>query len=533
MSSMAVRSGLSFPDYAVVALYALGMIWIGWYFSRRQKNLDEYFVAGRGINWLIVGISLFATLISTISYLTTPGEIIKNGPGILWSALSPFLAFGIIGWLIIPRIMGKNIMSGYELLDRQFGRGVRSAAAVMFILMRISWIGLIVYTCSIALNSMTGWPLPYLLVGMGLVTTLYTVMGGVRAVIITDVVQAVILFGGAALVVSFAMFEARSLTGWFPDFGNSAITSALNWRPVKLFPDAGPGFLAERITIITIVVHYVFYYVCICCSDQLLIQRFLTTRDARAARNSFLTNTLAGLALSILLALTGFALLAVFTRNIGLLPPLAELKPEAGAEILAGVPKGDALAAQVYTLTNAGDKIFPWFIAHLLPAGLSGLLLAALFSAAMSSISSGINSISTVLMVDFKGVFGRNLDEAGQVARARLLGVGVGIVAICVSFVYTFIKGNFMDLAQKSDRFLVAPMAGVFLMAFFMRRTNWQGAWVQIVVTCVTAFLITFHEEIFGNYISFVWIFPFSLAIGLAAGYVVSLLFPAPDGETA
>lgn len=192
--------GLNAWDYAVVAAYALAMLGVGLYYARRQTTLGEYFLGGRRMNWVIVGISTMATLVSTISYLTTPGEIITNGFGILWAWASMVVAFFVIGCLVIPRIMAHDVVSGYHLLEHQFGSGIRRAAAALSAFTRVAWVGLVVYTCSCALSTMTGWPIEGILVAVGIVTTAYTVMGGPRCVLITDVIQAVILFAGAAVV---------------------------------------------------------------------------------------------------------------------------------------------------------------------------------------------------------------------------------------------------------------------------------------------------------------------------------------------
>jgi len=535
LSNGSVHSGLNILDYAVVAAYLLLVVGIGWYYSRRQTDLNEYFLGGRRMNWLVVGLSMFATLISTISYLTTPGEILRHGPGVIWSFAAGIIAFFIVSFLIIPRIMRYAIVSGYQLLERQFGMGIRQTAAFFFVLVRISWVGLIVYTCSAALNSMTGWPIMYILIALGSITTFYTVLGGVEAVIITDAIQAIILYGGAILVVVYAMVSAGSLVGWWPDFSNPVLQS-LNWDEVKLWPSS----LSDRITTSTIILHYTIYQVSLACSDQLLIQRFLSTENVKAARNSYLVSTIAGISLGFLLIGTGYALVSFFVNNLNLVPPLQTLLPNASPELLAKAAAMGDVERQVFTLTQAGDKIFPWFIAHILPPGISGLLMAALFSAAMSSISSGINSISTVLMVDFKKVFATGLKtHAEQVSRARIIGIFVGILAILVSILDGNLRGNFMDIAQKSDRFLVAPMMGLFLMAFFMKRTNRQGAWAQVVVTFLVAFYVTFYQELNALlfhrdvYISFTWIFPFSLGAGLIVGYAVSLLFPPPPDALA
>jgi len=531
--SDAVHQGLTPWDYTIVFAYGAAMLTVGWYFSRRQTDTEEYFLGRRNMHWLIVGLSTMATLVSTITYLTTPGEIIKNGPGVLWGSLSVFFAFFFVGYLVIPRIMAHKITSGYELLEMQFGRGIRQAAAVLFVLIRIAWMGLVVFTCSVALSAMTGWRLEYILIGVGVVTTVYTAIGGIRAVMITDVTQATILFSGAVIVVAYAMIHAHSLTGWWPDFGNREMMAMLDWPRVPVFPTA----LSQRITVLSIILMYVIWWVATASSDQMAIQRYLSTKNAAVARRSFLTNAFANLFLGIVLALCGFALLGYFLKNLDLLPSLKALSPNAGPEVFGKVAALDGLPQKYFTLREGADKLFPWFIAHILPPGLSGVLLAALFSAAMSSISSGVNSITSVLMVDFRGIFARNLHESKRVARARTIGFCVGATAILVSFLQRLIQGNFMEIAQKINLFFVAPLGALFLMAFFMKRVNKQGAWASIVAGVLVGVFVAYYAEIYkwltGNdgYISFTYTLPFSLAASLIVGYLVSLAFPPPEKE--
>jgi len=525
-----VRDGLSYWDYLVVAAYAVWMVGIGLYYARRQTNLSEYFLGGRGMGWLIVGISTMATLVSTITYLTTPGEIVKNGFGVLWAQLSFYLAFPIIGYLVIPRIMAHKVVSGYQLLELQFGVGIRRAAAVLFVLTRISWVGMIVYTCSFALSAMTGWPIWAIMLTVGVVTTVYTVIGGIRAVIITDVAQAVVLFVGAVAVVIFAMHSSHSLMGWWPNLSDPHLKTALNWPKVPFFPES----LSVRISVVSVVMMYFVWWLATACSDQLAIQRYLSTNNAKAARRSFLTNGIANSIVGVFLVLAGVALLGFFLRSPNLIPSVDTLlqstKPEKLAAMKAAMVGMDAFTRQVYILTQGADHMFPWFIAHILPAGVSGLLLAALFSAAMSSVSSGVNSITTVLMTDFSNIFRDRGSEAANVLFAKRMGICVGAVCVVVSFLIRMIQGNFMEVAQKINLFFVAPMAGLFLMAFFMKRVNRQGAWASVFVSAIVGVLIAYSAEIFGeaNYISFTYTTAFSLAASLGVGYAVSLLFPAP-----
>jgi SSS family solute:Na+ symporter len=540
MSSHAVHGGLVFWDYLIVAGYLVWMIGIGLYYSGRQKDTSEYFLGGRSMHWLLVGLSTMATLISTITYLTTPGELIANGFGFLWSMVSVYVAFFIIAYLFIPRVMSyKGLVSGYQLLEKQFGEGIRRVAAGLFILTRIAWTGLVVYTCSRAASQMIGVPLPWVIISIGLITVSYTAIGGIRAVIIADVTQSFILFGGALLVVVFAMVSAHSLTGWWPNFGDPHLKAALDWPH-------NPWFSFDptvRITVLGIILMYVVMWVCMAGADQMAIQRYLSTKDIKAARKSFLTNAVANSLVTTALALCGVALLGFFLHNPSVIPSADELllnKPSVLAEVRQALPAMEPFQRGMFTLKKGADDVFPWFIAHILPAGISGVLIAALLSAAMSSVSSGVNSIATVLMVDFKRLFAAGIEEESRkVARAKVIGLVVGVVAIAVSLLQNLIQGNFMEVAQKINGFFTAPLAALFIMAFFVRRVNRQGAWASVIAGFVVGVLISYSGEIRAflggdkTGLSFMFILPVSLLVAVVTGYVVSLFYPKTDEEPA
>jgi SSS family solute:Na+ symporter len=524
------HTGLSLWDYLVVALYGIGVIAIGAHYSRRQSNLGDYFLGGRKLNPVVVGISTMATLVSTISYLTLPGEIIKHGFGVLWAVTSIVPAYFVIGYLIIPRIMQQEVVSGYQLLEARFGPTIRQAAACLFVLIRIAWVGLVVYTCGVALSAMTGWPLEYLLLGVGIVTTFYTVLGGIQAVVVTDVVQALILFLGAVGVVLFSMWKCSGVTAWWPNLGLPEVKAGLNWSHVPLVSFS----MAVRISVIGMILHQFMWWILTASSDQLAIQRYLSTRDAKAARKSFLVNGIANTIVSIFLALTGIALLGFFLSSTRSVPPITDLLPSHASHTVADLTNEAAsmsdLQRRAFVLAQGADKVFPWFIAHVLPAGLSGLLLAALFSAAMSSVSSGINSITSVIMVDFPRAFVRFAEDSAKVKAARWLGVGVGLTTTGISFLLQHIRGNFMDVAQKINLFFVAPLGALFFMAFFVKCANKYGGWAAIVSGFLVGLIMAYYGELYswltGSEIqaTFTYTLAASFLASIAAGYLFSRL---------
>ncbi len=492
---------LKTADIIVIALYALGVLAIGWWCARRQETTEEYFVGGRGFGSFIVGISVLASLMSSVSYLAYPGEMIKNGPGWLWFVLHIPISFIVIGYFVIPHIMKQKITSGYQLLEARLGLGIRRAAAVIFILSRLFWMGLVIFTCSKAVAAICGLPIEYVLIAVGIIGTLYTVMGGIRAVLLTDVIQYIILVGGALLTIGIVTYRCGGISGWWPDWGSEQLQN-LHWQKIKVL-SINPF---DRLTAISTMLYAASFWICTSTSDQVVIQRFLCTKNVRAARRSFALTLLAdGCSVSMLL-FTGLALLGFYLHFPELLPQSDKL------------------------VTAQADGLFPHFIGHILPPGLSGLVLSALFAAAMSSLDSGINSISTVLVTDLDFIFARNMEDnpRAKLSRAKQIGLAVGMIAILMSLGVSLVPGtNILEKTVRISSFFSAPLFAIFAMAFFAKSSTPAGAWTAIAVGFLAGLVMSYWQQIaeffgFETSFSIVLIMPIAALISFLAGLTIS-----------
>lgn len=492
-----MTAGLHWIDGAIIAAYACCMLAVGGYYSYRQKNSDEYFVGNRAMNPFLIGVSLFATLFSTISFLSTPGEIIGKGPVILVGTLSIPLVYYIVGYLIVPVYMRYKATSAYELLEARLGLSTRLCGASLFVLLRLSWMATLIFFASQAMLTMLGlddrW-LPIVTFATGAVAIGYSSMGGLRAVVITDLFQFSLLFGGAALVVAVVTYRLGGF-GWLPTEWNSS------WDTQPLY--GGP---TVRVTVLGTLIYGTLWWVCTAGSDQTAIQRFMATGDARAATRSFLVNSLAGLAVSIVLALVGFSLLAYYQSD-------------------------PALLADGMTIADNADLLFPYFISHHLPVGLSGVVVSGMFAAAMSSVDSGVNSITAVVMTDFvERSRTKPLAERTRTNASRLMALGIGLTVVTVSSFLQFVPGNFLEVSQRTMGLFVTPLFMLFFLAMFVSFTTEIGAILGAIVTMFVAGLVAYSEQIPGlPAISFQWIMPGSLVAGAVAGCVFSLLSRIKD----
>jgi len=525
-------TGLKFFDWLLIALYAASTIGLGFYFSRKQESTDEYFTGGRNMNPFLIGVSLFATLLSTISYLSMPGEAAGKGPvGLVGFLALPFI-FLIVGLWIIPVYMKQRVTSAYELLEERLGLSIRLLGASMFLALRLVWMTLLVYLAAKALVDMmsvdASW-VPLIVLITGSVALIYTSLGGLRAVVITDFMQTVLLFGGALLVIVTVTWDFGGF-GWFPT------TWHANWDDQPFF-STDPK---ERYTVVGMFLSTLTWYVATSAGDQTSVQRFMSTRDAKAARWALATQLAVGAVVGLTLYAVGFALLGYYEAH-----PVS---------LRAGLD-----------LKDNADRLFPVYIADRLPVGVSGLVVAAMFAAAMSSIDSGVNSITAVVMSDYLDRFGlKPKTGKGHVRVARLLALGIGAVVVLGSTFMKYIEGNITAVTQKTVNLLTTPIFALFFFAIFVRRASAVGVWIGAIFGTLTAALIafsgplvyflylqfdidpaTFNVELITKAdpitgetwttaedpISFQYIGPVALTVNIVVGYIACWVFPKREKE--
>ena len=481
--------GLTGLDWALIGLYALATILLGWYFGRRQQSRQEYFVGSGQMNPLLIGVSLFATLLSTISYLSIPGEAAGKGPINMTAMLALPLVYLTVGYLLLPVYMRQKVTSAYELLEDRLGLGIRLLGASMFLLLRLVWMSLLIYVAAKAVTIMLGidywivhygaaeqwitgirqkidWIIqfhegeiwiscvPVIVLFTGFVALIYTTLGGLRAVVITDFMQTALLFGGALLVIIYVTLDRGGLQ-WFPT------TWETNWDTQPLF-SWDPRV---RITMVGTIVNAFVWYVATAGGDQTSVQRFMATRDARAARLALGSQMCVNALVGITLYIVGFALLGFFRDH---------------PEHLAGLD-----------LKHDADDLFSRFIANHLGPGISGLVVAAMFAAAMSSIDSGVNSITAVVSTDFLGRFGwQPRSERGQARLSQGLAFSIGVTVVVGSAFMKFIEGNITEVTNKTVNLLTTPIFALFCFALFIRFSRPLGVLVGwFCGTSVAAFI--------------------------------------------
>lgn len=480
-------------DWGVLAIYAGTMFGIGWYYSRRNTNAEDYLLGGRRMPSIVVGLSLFSTLVSTLSYLAWPGEVIAHGPMFLTQVAAHPLTFLVVGYGLIPLLVRQPVTSAYEILENRLGSGIRKAGATAFLLLRAGWMATILYATShVVLVPLLGlspaWT-PILCVVLGVCTVIYASAGGIRAVIVTDAIQALTMVLGAVLTLVVISWRMGGIEGWWPQSWPS------HWQTPQWGFDPN-----SRLSFGIVVFSTFLWHVCTNGSDQMAIQRYLSTRNAAAARRSLLTSLSTDALVSTLLALAGTALLGFYFAHPEVLPP------------------GN-------TVQTASDQLFPRFIMTQMPPGLAGVVLAAILSAAMSSLSSGVNSTCAVIERDFLSGRTRPGESGLSISAMKRMSWVVGFVAVALSLINTFIQGNLIERCFKVVNLLTAPIFVLFFLALFVPWANALGAWVGLLASVTTAVAIAFAPDLgLPLGISFIWMMPSALFVGVTTGCLVSLL---------
>ncbi len=525
--------GLQPLDWALIVIYAASTIALGFYFSRRQASTKEYFIGSGQMSPLLIGVSIFATLLSTISYLSMPGESAGKGPVNLLALLGYPVVYVIVAYGLLPVYMRNRVTSAYELLEERLGLGIRLLGASMFLLLRVVWMTLLVYLAAKAMIVMMGIEpkyIPLVVLITGAVSIVYTSLGGLRAVVVTDFMQTVLLFGGALMVIAMVTLDLGGF-GWFPTRWQD------NW-------DTQPFFSFDpktRVTVVGTFLATTVWMVATVGGDQTAVQRFMSTSDVSSARRALAIQLIVGSTVAATLYLVGFALLGYFTAH---------------PEYLAGI-----------SLAENADDLFPRYISYHLPVGISGLVVAAMFAAAMSSIDSGINSITAVVMTDFLDRLGMKAkDEKTHYRRAQFLALTVGVLVVTGSFSMKYIEGNITEVTGKTVNLLTTPIFALFLFALFVPFATTRGVVVGTACGATTGVLIAFSgpfvaflatwfdvdPQVFNvqlktmtdaatgaewitaeDPISFQWIGPLALTVTMATGTLASWLTRKKDNGPA
>lgn len=425
-------------DYTVVAGYLALLLLIGWKFRTRSENPAEYFLAGRRMGWFPIGLSVMVTTFSAINYLALPGEVFGFGLYVLASFPVFFLAAWIVTKVWMPFFHGKKLVSLYEFLEERFDYRVRALASGLFLAWRFFWMATALYASAQIMSRLTGVSLPAVILAGGVVATVYTAVGGMRAVMWTDVLQFFVLFGGIVLGLAFAL---RGDT--------DAFQIALEGGRLKPFLPFDPAYLSFdpriRMTLWSGLIGVTVAFLARYGADQMVVQRYFTARDLRAAQRGLWLNAFVSVLSLSLLVLFG---LAVYVHAV-----------KSGALAGTRIMNGTALQ-QIAALIRS------------FPSGVTGVIAAALLAATMSSIDSGINSCGAAYLTDFHN----------RLFRFRLPG---HLLTAVIGSAVTFLALTAVPLAGRTNTLFMivnkfvnglgSPLLTLVALAMFSKRVNAFG----------------------------------------------------------
>ena len=490
--------GFGVPGFVVLAIYMMGVVLLGLSFTRKQKNLAGYFLAERSAPWWAVGISVVACDLSAISYMGAPSWSYHQDLRYAMSALLMPLIAIIVAYLFIPFLARLKVFTIYEYLEHRFGMGTRLSASGVFLLQRASHIAIAVYAISLALHQVVNWPVWACVIAVGGLTTLYTVFGGMKAVLWTDVMQFFVLMGGIVVMVGVVLWSFHGDVVHIWDVAAKA-------GHTKLFTlDADfldPNFWTEM-TLWGILLGTMVMQVGAYGSDQVLVQRYLAAGSARQMAQSLIFSGLLTIPVMAALYLLGLGFFAFYHA------------PE-NAALLASL--NDLIAR-----TDNKDMVLPHFVRSVMPSALAGLVFAGLFSATMSVFSSGLNSLSTATCMDFVERLRRHRSSSKELTLggARWITLVWGVVITLAAIgVYLAQQGSLLSTASGIIGFFSGPLLGLFLLGIFTTRANAFGAVVGAGVGFVVALLLC-------QYVSFIWYAVIGCAPTVISGYVLSFVAP-------
>ncbi len=476
-------------NYLILIVYMLVLVAVGLRFSGRQKSTEDYFLGGRSLPWLAVGMSMFASITSASSFIGIPGVAYRENIALIVLGFTSPVVVPFLVYIFYPFYRNLGVTTTYEYIDRRYGRPARYTVSGLFCLARLGWLGVVIYSPSLALSVVTGMNLSLCILLIGSIATAYAMLGGISAVIWTDVLQFIMLVGGAIWVGVSLVQEVPGGYSGIMEIASS--TSRLDiWEG---------GLDPFQMTGIAVVISYFFQLMQDYGTDQVAVQRLLTIKDLKGMAKAAFFNSLSDLFIVVLLLFVGTGLFAYFHTF-----------PE-------------RLSADV-----SGDQILPYYIVHALPTGVSGLLLAAIFAAAMSSVDSGVNSLATVIVNDFVKPRRRQaVADQKDLKLARILTAAIGGFALITAF-YAVTVGQVLKASQAFLGMFAAPILALFMLGMLTRRTHFRGWLVGLVLAVAASVWVQNFTAV-----HFIYYFPFCFGICAGVGYLASVVMsgPRPDPE--
>lgn len=439
-------------DYLIMGVYLALVIGIGLYFRKHDRSKLDFFLAGRSMGWVPIGLSVMVTVFSVINYMALPTEVFANGIYVIISLPVFFIAAFLVCKIWIPFFYNMKLTSVYEYFEQRFSNKVRVLASIVFIVWRIFWMATALYAAGMLLSRISSMSIIWVIIISGVVATAYTGIGGIRAVMWTDCLQFAVLFGGIVIGL-YAALKGAELTNF--------LETAYQGGRLKPFYPYDPEFFALdpgiRISFVSGIVGVTVAFLTRYGADQVVVQRYFTAKSLKAAKRGVWLNAFAAFFALSLLVVFGIAIY-VNAVNSGAL---------AGIDInTLPIVKRKALATGEFVQTIKN-----------LPPGVFGLVVSGLLAATMSSIDSGINACTNAFVTDILPVLGarRKKSEPSNMLIVCLFGLLSTALGIVLVVLVGHTKSIFVIVNQVVNA-LGCPLLALFILGMFSKRTNAFGA---------------------------------------------------------
>ncbi|KZE38669.1 sodium:solute symporter [Bhargavaea cecembensis] len=480
-------------DYVILFAYLLFILYVGIAVAKKEMQGKEFFKGDGSIPWWVTSVSLFATLLSPISFLSLAGNSYLGSWELWFAQLGLFIAVPIAIYFFLPVYRKLNLDTAYEYLERRFDVKMRMIGSVLFIVYQIGRMSIIMYLPAIALSAVTGINTVLIILFMGVIATIYSAFGGIKSVLWTDFIQGVVLIGGGIFALIFLLF---SIDGGIGEVFRTGTENEKFFTDMPLFD---PNFVNNSILLLIFGagLSTAFSYI----SSQDMVQRYLTTDNPKEMSKMTYMNGILSLGTATLFFFIGTALFTFYTQQGGSMPE------------------------------GKGDLIFANYIVSELPVGISGLLIAGLFAAGQSTLSTGLNSVATSWTLDIQNVFKPGMSDEKSTKIARVVSALVGVFSIAFAIVLAY-----SDVSSAYEWFnglmglALGIIGGTFTLGVMTKKANAKGALLGFIATTVLAIYISYFTDIT------LWAYSIiNLIASLIFGYGFSLLFKekskAEDGD--
>ena len=479
-------------DYLLLVLYLAVLTAIGIRYYRRTADSSDFFVGGRKMSWLPVAISIIASDTSAITLLGNPGYSYQSDVRLILYILGYSAAAWLVIWIFVPFYCRLNMVTAYEYLEKRFDVKVRSLTSILFLLIRGSHVAIAMYAPCLILTLATGIPLGKCILLMGVFTTLYTTMGGIRAVIWNDVIQFSVVMTGIAIAFAVGVTQIDGGFGEMIRIGAEA--GKFKLFDFSLDPTSSVNFWAMFVGGTTLALATLG-------TDQAVLQRFFTAKSEAECKRSLKAFSVIVLPFQMVLLLLGVVLFAYYRQH---------------PQNLAQIGSHDA------------DAVLGYFAVQHLPRFVTVLLVGAILAASMGVMSAGINSLSTCTVIDFHRRFwARNSTDAACIRAGRWYTVLWGVLTTAGAL-YAGALGQLALAFGKIQGYVGGVMLGIFLLGIFSRRSSALGALVGGIVGMIVVTYVAFWTEI-----SFFWYAVVGGGATILSGYLISRFSasarPAPD----